>query len=146
MVDGSDVLTRPESNTSGTRNRSCETTSSALRAPRRPARFALVPVRARPAWRANERAKGEFGWRTATVPVPAVTKDDARSLAGRTTVSGPGQNARANTENSGGNHRTSRANCALESTKTKIGILSGRPLARKTRRTAASLEASANNP
>ena len=146
MVDGSDLLTWPESNTSGTRNRNCATTSSALRAPCRPDRFALVPVRARPAWRARERTNGELGWRAATVTVPAVTKDDARSLAGRTTVSGPGQNARSNTENSGGKHRTSGANCALESTKTRIGLLSGRPLARKTRRTAASLEASANSP
>lgn len=102
MVEGLDRATRPESSTSGTRNLSCDTTSSALRAPLCPERFALVPVSAHPACRAKQRTSGEAGWRTATVPDPAVTKDGTRELAGNTIVRGPGQNARANAENSGG--------------------------------------------
>lgn len=146
MVDGSGLLTRPESSTSGTRNLSWDTTSSALRAPLRPERFALVPVSAHPACRAKQRTSGEAGWRTATVREPAVTKDGTRELAGNTIVRGPGQKARANGANSGGKWRTSRASWASESTSNKIGLLSGRPLERKTRRSAASLEASASNP
>ena len=120
-------------------------TSSALAAAGIPLRLALVAVTGLPNAPTRRLANGASGHRTPMPPVPAVNVSDTTLIAGRTIVSGPGQSLLAKVRASL-DILAMRAAITSESTSSKIGFLSGRPLISKMRRTALSLDASAPRP
>src|SRR3954468_10819723 len=87
-------------------------------------------------------AKGARGQRTPIVPVPAVTRRDTFSESelntGRIRVSGPGQNLLVSNSVMPETLEQSTIwlNMVIESTRTRIGLDSGRPLISKIRRIA----------
>ncbi len=146
IVEGSGRDTGPASSTSRTRFPSCRATSVPERAPTLPERFALVPVSGHFPLRAKSRTSEERGKRTATVPVPADTASGTRAPAGSTKVKGPGQNRSASGANAAGSVPTMPDKASKESISNRIGLDSGRPLARNNLLTACGFKASARSP
>ena len=75
--------------------------------------FALVAVNGSRAAAHSARVTSQAGTRTPTVPVPPVTSTASVSGARTTSVSGPGQKARANRAPSVGNTPIDASTCAM---------------------------------
>ena len=71
---------------------------------------------------------GWLGQRTPTVGPPAVTMSGISFARGKTSVSGPGQKARASLSASAGQFATQRFAISTPPTWTMIGLCAGRPL------------------
>ena len=109
-------------------------------------RFALGAAMGMPACRINASATGWFGMRTPTVSRPAVTISGIDACLGSTSVNGPGHQRRASLSAASGHAVVTRRAISIESTCTISGLVAGRPLASKIRRTASGSNAFAPSP
>ena len=109
-------------------------------------RLALGAASGAPAQAINRRASGWSGHRKATVGPPAVTMSGIRGPRGTTMVTGPGQNRVAIASAAAGQAAASDRAIATSATCTMIGLVEGRPLARKMPATASSSTAAAARP
>ena len=146
MVDSTPTRAGPPSRPRSTSEPRSARTCSARVGLTRPKRLALGAATPPSNARSTASATGCPGTRSATVSCPPVTASEAREERRSTSVSGPGQNAEASRNASGGTWDAQDSMDDACATWTMSGWVDGRPFTAKMRRTASSFSASAASP